>query len=232
MFKQEVLDQLTDYTLETWGLDSSQSVEIARRLSYIFLKCYEEYMKRPDRTGKGAYQKIERALAHLKKAEALLLDPYMVSFKDAPFAGILQDEYALLENVGTFSEDELLQPVQLSTAQSFKTLRQWLNQNGPNSSSRANHRRKIIIIGLHALYQKLTGERHIDRNHPDLAYVGERIHTPFSKVALLIDRLIGNPHKDIAPIPEWKGSELNINDIVNCSPTAISSFCKDIQNHI
>ncbi len=227
LFEPKAIFELTNYTLDTWNLDNAHAVDVAKRLNDILMDCAEEYRKRPDRIGKEAYKKLERAQEFLEKADALLLNPYDISYKDAPFSEIMLEDYKSLDSVGTFSEDDLLRSAQLSNAQNCMTLGVWLVQNTPVSISKGNKRREIITKKLYALYQELTGKEYIRNNKPGRQ--GTRIHNPFSKVAILMDKLAGNPHYALDCIDIWKNEHLNISDIVKCPKKTISAFCQSLE---
>ncbi len=230
LFEPKAIFELTNYTLKTWNLDKKHTVDVVCHLNDILMKCAEEYRKRPDRIGKEAYKKLEKALKLIDQADGLLLDPYSISYKDAPFSEIMSNDYKSLNNIGTVSEDLKLKNVQLSNAKNRITLLSWLGQNKPTSIPKSHKRREIITIELYKMYQGLTAQKHVKRNKP--GQEGTRIHTPFSKVAILIDRLVGNPHYDIECIDIWKNGNLNINDIVDCSETTTSTFCQSLEKYL
>ncbi|MDG1725878.1 MAG: hypothetical protein P8H57_01885 [Emcibacteraceae bacterium] len=228
MIEPEHLAEIVDFTQKTWGLKNNHLGILDLKLRMIIEKCINEQFCAIDYKNQSSLDELEAALNNLKKGLVKIEDNYTHRTSTLTFLGAENYLTGPRNRSHILTGNEEIKELQLSLNKNIEMFEVWLKKQLSNPSPQKYVCSRIIINDLLPLYSKLTGLDYKANYVSDER--GKRRHNSFTRVAILIDALYGNPRPELINIPKLKNGKINISDIVDCDPSFINNFCRFVED--
>ncbi len=233
MIEPQHLLEIIDFTMQTWNLDESHKGTLHKEFSILIENCISEHICAIDYNNKTLLDELRAAHNQIKKGLKVIENQYTHDYSSLTFL----DSQKLLTNTGDRSQflsmhPEIMDVIKINESlnESMNTFSNWLEKQKPNYKPQKYAISRMIIRELYSLYKDTTGL--IYKGKQDSKIRGQRIHTPFTKVAILIDALYGTYRPELSNLKKIKNNKLNISGIVDDDDDYTNNFCRLVETEI
>ena len=228
MIAPQVLLDITDYAQQTWSVKQADMDTLVSGINLIIESCISEKICAVDYQNAEDLEVLRAGLNNMVKGLNKIESQFSLGLSDMNFLG---DETLLASSkrrTHLLTGHEEIKDVHEDLTNAVTTLTKWLERQQSMPKPTKFIYRNLIIRELLPLYYGLTGLSYKSCYGSDRT---ERTHDQFSRVAILIDALYGNPSSELVDAHKQKDKNIKITNIVDCDPETINKFCQYIYDN-